>query len=122
MHLLSGVGRRVWELLIGDYHLTEDGKMKGTPPLSKKQRKEVSQLIVDSKQSVPLTFSGECKDIDGNPGSFRSVDWIHFARYLLPTVVAEFLQNDTEKRPSLLFPMCFLLLAKRRFTMKRLRH
>jgi hypothetical protein len=97
MHLSANLAKRIWQILVGDYRKVVNGRKKGEPLITKEQARDIGVLIGSSRQSVPLTFAGECRNIDADASTLRSIDWIHFARFLVPTVVVHFLRDEGAK-------------------------
>ncbi|CDH61438.1 predicted protein [Lichtheimia corymbifera JMRC:FSU:9682] len=87
MHLLGhGIAKQLWNMMQGTY-----GKNNNPLYLSPATRNTISQQFIASHQhqTTPSSFSGSCGYIKTKSEYFRAVDWIHFARFLLPTVVLE---------------------------------
>ncbi|KAJ8663707.1 hypothetical protein O0I10_000956 [Lichtheimia ornata] len=92
MHLLGhGIAHQLWNMMQGTY-----GKNNNPLYLSPATRNTISQQLIASSQTTPSSFSGSCGDIKNKSGYFRAVDWIHFARFLLPTVLLG--SDDQAKR------------------------
>jgi hypothetical protein len=89
MHLLMNMSKRIWGIIRGDYSIKVNNRK--VPLIKKKDQEAIGELMVKSRSYTPTYFPGECKDIS-NPGFLRCIDWIHFGRYLLPTIVVEFLE------------------------------
>jgi hypothetical protein len=83
--------------------MTTDNFTKNHNPLRLEngQIQKVNTLLRSSCQLTPTTFSGVIEKIDS--GYKKSVDWIHFIRYVLPTTLLSF-YDDTDTREALL---CF---------------
>lgn len=89
MHLLGhGIAHQLWNMMQGTY-----GKNNNPLYLSPATRNTISQQLIASSQTTPSSFSGSCGDIKNKSGYFRAVDWIHFARFLLPTVLLEYVSD-----------------------------
>ena len=94
MHLLGhGIAHQVWNIMRGSYD-------KNSNPLylSTVNRSIIGKQFIISKQTTPSSFSGSCGDIEQKAGFFRAVDWIHFARFFLPTIVLEYVSNPVARR------------------------
>ncbi|KAI8376571.1 uncharacterized protein BYT42DRAFT_498503 [Radiomyces spectabilis] len=86
MHLLGpGIGKQLWRLILGDY-----GESANPFYLLPKNRQLIGARIAASRSLIPSSFAGDCGDVATQSGFYRAVDWIHFVRFFVPTIVLEF--------------------------------
>lgn len=96
MHLLGhGIGHQLWKILRCVYNRN----IAGNPlQLDAQARKKLAAQMIASRQTTPASFSGNSCDINQQASYFRAVDWIHFVRYIVPTVVLEFISDEDARR------------------------
>ncbi|KAI9492999.1 hypothetical protein BDB00DRAFT_788343 [Zychaea mexicana] len=84
LHLFGhNLGHQVWKMLYGKLG-------KGSPlTLKRKYYTAVSEALAKARKHVPETFEGTFIYLQSQSGYARSVDWITFMRYIVPTLVIE---------------------------------
>ncbi|KAG2215276.1 hypothetical protein INT45_004095 [Circinella minor] len=61
------VGKQLWRIIIGEY----------------------------DSHKLSASFAGDCSDIYFHSGFYRSINWIHFALYLVPSLLLEYYTDES---------------------------
>ena len=109
MHNLgSNIGHQLWNIMRGIYG-TETSFY-----LNSGTRDQVAKQMIASHCMTPKSFAGVCGDINRQAGHFRSVDWIHFVRFLVPTIVLEHIHCSSAQTALLSLVAVYDLAFRRR--------
>ncbi|GAA5804238.1 hypothetical protein HPULCUR_009725 [Helicostylum pulchrum] len=96
MHLLgANIGPQIRTLMLTkDFNHKTSGEIN---PLELRSTtvKELDELLYNSSHLVPTTFSGKIIDIS-TISQKRSVDWIHFLRFVVPTIMLDYFDEETK--------------------------
>ncbi|OAD77055.1 hypothetical protein PHYBLDRAFT_142568 [Phycomyces blakesleeanus NRRL 1555(-)] len=88
MHgLCHGIGKQVWGLVYRKYGI------KHPLCLSLATQREIGAAIVAAKSTIPTSLHGAWRDMTKNVSFFRAVDWADFLLFVVPTLVAEHVQD-----------------------------
>ncbi|OAD75975.1 hypothetical protein PHYBLDRAFT_142960 [Phycomyces blakesleeanus NRRL 1555(-)] len=88
MHgLCHGIGKQVWELVREEYEL------KHHICLSLATQREIGTVIVAIKFAISKLLHGASRDMTKNASFFKAVNWANFLLFVVPTLVAECVQN-----------------------------
>ncbi|OAD77927.1 hypothetical protein PHYBLDRAFT_73852 [Phycomyces blakesleeanus NRRL 1555(-)] len=107
MHgLCHGIGKQVWGLVRGKYGI------KHPLCLSLATQREIGAAMVAAKSTIPTSLHGAWRDVTKNAGFFRAVDWADFLLFVVPTLVAERVQDLVARNALLgLVQTCNLLMS-----------
>ncbi|OAD68567.1 hypothetical protein PHYBLDRAFT_172988 [Phycomyces blakesleeanus NRRL 1555(-)] len=107
MHgLCHGIGKQVWGLVRGKYGI------KHPLCLSLATQREIGAAMVAAKSTIPTSLHGAWRDVTKNAGFFRAVDWADFLLFVVPTLVAERVQDLVARNTLLgLVQTCNLLMS-----------
>ncbi|OAD68811.1 hypothetical protein PHYBLDRAFT_149822 [Phycomyces blakesleeanus NRRL 1555(-)] len=107
MHgLCHGIGKQVWGLVCRKYGI------KHPLCLSLATQREIGAAMVAAKSTIPTSLYGAWRDVTKNAGFFRAVDWADFLLFVVPTLVAECVQDLVAQNALLgLVQTCNLLMS-----------
>ncbi|OAD68778.1 hypothetical protein PHYBLDRAFT_173193 [Phycomyces blakesleeanus NRRL 1555(-)] len=107
MHgLCHRIGKQVWGLVRGKYGI------KHPLCLSLATQREIGAAMVAAKSTIPTLLHGAWRDVTKNAGFFRAVDWADFLLFVVPTLVAERVQDLVARNALLgLVQTCNLLMS-----------
>ncbi|OAD75979.1 hypothetical protein PHYBLDRAFT_59509 [Phycomyces blakesleeanus NRRL 1555(-)] len=107
MHgLCHGISKQVWGLVRGKYGI------KHPLCLSLATQREIGAAMVAAKSTIPTLLHGAWRDMTKNAGFFRAVDWADILLFVVPTLVAERVQDSVAQKALLgLVQICNLLMS-----------
>ncbi|OAD73958.1 hypothetical protein PHYBLDRAFT_168382 [Phycomyces blakesleeanus NRRL 1555(-)] len=80
--------------------------------LSLATQREIGAAMVAAKCTIPTSLHGAWRDVTKNAGFFRAVDWTDFLLFVVPTLVAERVQDLVARNALLgLIQTCNLLMS-----------
>lgn len=89
MHLVANIGKQLVRIFEGYYDVKVEGRRSNSKhnpfKLAPSEFTCVDQSIQTSHRFIPSTYSGSIKSI-GDHAFYRAVDWIHFMRFIIPTI------------------------------------
>lgn len=96
MHLLgANIGPQIRNIMMSKDFNHKFSNKSNPLELNGTAVREMDRLLYNSSYLVPTIFSGKIIDIS-TVSQKRSVDWIHFLRFVVPTVLAEYFDEDTK--------------------------
>ncbi|KAG2222239.1 hypothetical protein INT45_010652 [Circinella minor] len=89
MHLIgANVSTRVWEMISGSFKNSTTSFELGTS-----KRQIIGSSVESSANTMPSSiFEGDFRNYYTKPGNMRSVDWICFLLFVVPTMVCDMLE------------------------------
>ncbi|KAG2219222.1 hypothetical protein INT45_004582 [Circinella minor] len=89
MHLIgANVSKRIWEMISGSFKNSTTSFELGTS-----KRQIIGSSVESSVNTIPSSiFEGDFRNYYTKPGSMRSVDWICFLLFVVPTMVCDMLE------------------------------
>ena len=115
MHLLGPcVGRQFWELLCGE-HGKENNPLYLMPAI----RRKIGLAIVNSTPLLPSSFTSCTKDISQNT-RLKSIDWIDFMRYMVPTIVLEHYKDAATRKAIFALTQVYRIAFQKEITDKEI--
>lgn len=98
MHLIANIGKQLVRLFEGYYDTRVDGRRSNSKHnplrLTSSDFSVIDKDISKSHRLIPSTYSGSVKSI-GDHSFYRAVDWIHFMRFIIPTIFVDYCQDTS---------------------------
>ncbi|KAG2222827.1 hypothetical protein INT45_000442, partial [Circinella minor] len=89
MHLIgANVSKRIWEMISGSFKNSTTSFELGTT-----KRQIIGSSVESSANTIPSSvFEGDFRNYYTKPSNMRSVDWVCFLLFVVPTMVYDMLE------------------------------
>lgn len=89
-----GIGKQFWRLVCGKKYGASGNLLFMKPAV----RREIGSAVALSASSIPSAFTSCIIDMSHQAGSLKSIDWIDFMRYVVPTLLLEHVSDKHAKK------------------------